>query len=324
MKVSADVAELLRGGLSNAEVSRRTGVHPVKVADARRALGLPDFRDMKAGYVAPPSHREHGTRAKYVVEECRCKPCKRARRHAENHRARQQAYGRWQPYIDAEPVRAHVRELEAYGIGWKRVAALAGVSIGCMSKLLYGDRTRHLEPSKRVRPETAAKILAVRATPENLGGCAVVDGTGTRRRLRALVAGGWPQAQLACRLEMQPTNLCQLLHGAREKVLVATARTVIALYEQLWAADPLTHGVHPQGVSRARNQAREHQWAPVGAWDDDTIDDPAAFPDWTGACGTPEGYNTHYSHKIPMCEPCRQAGTVHRREQRQAQKAVAA
>lgn len=323
MKIREDVASLLAEGLSNAEVSRRTGIHPVKVGDQRRALGLPDYYSTLPEYVAPDSDRDHGTRAKYVVEKCRCKPCKQANRREENHRTRQQAYGQWQPYIDAEPVRQHVRALEAYGIGWKGVARLAGVSTGCVSKLLYGDPKRNMAPSKRILPKNAAKILAVKATPENLGGGAAVEGAGPRRRLQALVAGGWPQTQLASRLGMNPGNFNMLLHAEGAEVRAATARAVTALYEQLWRADPFEHGVTRQAVSRARNQARANGWAPVGAWDDDTIDDPAAFPDWTGMCGTPEGYNAHRSHRIPMCEPCHEAGTAKRRERRATQKAVA-
>ena len=321
MKVPVDVAELLREGLSNAEVSRRTGVHPVEVGNARQALVLPDFRDMKESYVAPDSHRPHGSRAKYVVEKCRCKPCKKANRREENHRTRQQTYGRWQPYVDAEPIREHVRALGAYGIGWKRVAKLAGVQATVVSKLLYGDRRRGMGPSKGLRPENAEKILAVRAVPENLGSAVGVEGAGTRRRLQVLVAGGWPQAQLAPRLDMGPGNFGTLIHAEGVEVLAATARSVTALYEQLWRADPVEHGVTLQAASRARNQARANGWAPVGAWDDDTIDDPEAFPDWTGLCGTPQGYDAHYTHHLlPACPPCRDA----KKADRQARKAVAA
>lgn len=308
MKVRADVAALLREGISNAEIARRLDIHPAKVGAVRRALRLPDFRDMKPGLVAGPSHRWHGTRAKYVVESCRCTPCKRANRREENHRTRMHIYGRWQPYVDADPVRAHVATLEAYGLGWKRIARLAGVSTGCMSKLLYGHPQRGLAPSKRVRPETAAKILAVTAAADVLAGHSTIDGTGTRRRLQALCAAGWPQAQLARRLRMTPANFGDTLRG--RDVYVSTARAVTQLYEALWRADPREDGVDNQAYSRSRNHARDERWAPVGAWDDDTIDDPAAEPDWTGRCGTPGGYNDHYRFKIPTCARCRAAHSV--------------
>ncbi|MGW0993487.1 hypothetical protein [Streptomyces sp. NPDC002520] len=309
MKVRADVAELLQDGLSNAEISRRLGIHPGKVGEARRALRLPDYRDMKVGPIAGQSHRDHGTRAKYVVEKCRCKPCREANRLEHGNSSRLQAYGRWQPYVDAGPAREHVKALQAYGLGWKRIAHLADVPTGAVAKLLYGDSRRGMAPSMRVRPETEAKLLAVKPTPGNLGGHTTTEGTGTGRRLQALIAGGWPQAQLARRLAMEPSNFGLTLHS--ERVLMSTARAVSQLYDELWNADPLNHGVSLQAVSRARNQARAKQWAPVGAWDEDTIDDPIAKPDWTGQCGTPEGYFAHRRHRLlPACQPCKDAHTA--------------
>lgn len=306
MKIPADVAEMLREGLSNAEVSRRTGIHPVKVADIRRGLGLPSHWDMKGGPVAGPSHRAHGTRAKYVVEKCRCKPCREANSRENRVASRRRAYGRWQPYVDAGPAREHVKALQAYGLGWKRIARLAGVPISTMSKLLYGDSRRG--PSKQIRPENEAKLLAVQPTPDALGGHTTTDATGTRRRLQALVAAGWPQAHLARRLLMSPSNMSLILTVSEERVFVATARAVRALYDEWWNADPQAHGVTLQAFSRARNHARAVAWAPAGAWDEDRIDDPAAIPDWTGKCGTPQGYHAHRRHGLlPPCQPCKDA-----------------
>lgn len=262
--------------------------------------------------------REHGTRARYVVERCRCEPCTTANRAAENDRYRQQAYGRWQPYVDARPARDHVRMLMDYGLGWKRIAEMAGVGRGTVEKLLYGAAHRGMEPSKGVRPETAKRLLAVRPEGERLGGAVCVDATGTRRRLQALVAAGWPQAQLADRLGMEPANFGRTLRSAR--VQTATERAARKLYDDLWRTDPRDHGVINQAYSRARSYAIAHRWPPVGEWDDDTIDDPAAFPDWTGQCGTPAGYRAHSRHRIPHCDPCRQAEAA----EKQARKVAAA
>ncbi|MGA4964460.1 hypothetical protein [Streptomyces pseudogriseolus] len=260
------------------------------------------------------STREHGTRAKYVVDKCRCEPCKAANRAAENHRYRQQAYGRWQPYVDAEPARAHVRMLMDYGLGWKRIAEMAGVGRGTVEKLLYGARHRGVEPSKGIRPETARKLLAVKPQGERLGSAVTTDATGTARRLQALVAMGWPQKHLAHQLDMNASNFGKTLRS--ERVLMSTERAVRDLYEQLWRADPLEHGATQAGVTRARRYAAAHGWAPVGAWDDDTIDDPAAFPDWTGQCGTLHGYDAHKRLRIPYCDPCRAAYRTYRQERR--------
>lgn len=269
------------------------------------------------------STREHGDRAKYVNEKCRCEPCTQANTDAENNRYRQQAYGRWQPYVDAEPVRAHVRMLMDHGYGWKRIAVMAGVSRGTVEKLLYGSQHRGMGPSKGIRPENADKLLAVRPDRERVGGAVPVDATGTRRRLQALVAGGWPQARLAARLDMAPSNFGVTLNS--EKVLASTECAVRALYDQLWKSDPREHGVDQRAYNRARNQATTRRWAPVGAWDDDRIDDPDGFPDWTGHCGTPAGDNAHRrAGVLPVCRRCRDARTAYRRDKRQLHKGAAA
>lgn len=231
---------------------------------------------------------EHGTRKAYVAG-CHCGPCTRANREAENHRTRMIAYGTWQPYVDAEPARQHVRLLGSHGVGWKRAANLAGISSGAMSKLLYGGPGGR-PPSRRIRPETAAAILAVRPDLAALGSGSAVDATGTRRRLQGLVAIGWAQARLASRLGMLPSNFGDVMN--REHVTAATARAVADLYDELWDKPPAGDGHREKiSASRARNYARKHGWPVPAAWDDDAIDDPDAMPaeGWQRAEGKPRG-----------------------------------
>jgi hypothetical protein len=222
------------------------------------------------------STREHGTYVKYKLDACRCYPCCFADSEYRRNRGRAIAYGTWQPYVDAEPVRVHVRTLMDFGIGWKRVAALSEVPTGVLTKLLYGCPQRNMGPSKQIRPKNAAALLAVEPTLDNLGSVVAINSAGTRRRLQALITAGWPKAQLAKRLNMLPGNFGNMLD--REHVTVGTVRAVTALYDQLWRVDPREHGVDNQAYSRARNQGKANGWAPVGAWDDDSIDDPAATP----------------------------------------------
>lgn len=237
-----------------------------------------------------------------------------ARRRANSRRRRHLAYGTWQPLVDAEPARTHVRNLMAYGIGWERIATLAGVPGGTVEKLLYGCRPRGQAPSKRIRPETAQRLLAVQPELRHLGDVALTDGTGTRRRLQALVARGFTLSFLARRLGQDPSNFAKTVR--QQRVYAATARATIALYDELSLADPAGHGVSPARAERARRYAAEHCWAPVGAWDEDTIDDPEAFPDWTGKCGTPRGDAAHRYYRIlPVCQPCRDALVAERRKE---------
>lgn len=216
------------------------------------------------------SARAHGTRARYVVDRCRCDACRQANGDYQRWRARQQAYGRT-PYVDAEPVRAHLRALSAAGLGWRRAAEQAGLATSVVSGLLYRDRAR-------CRRRTARALLAVRAHPDRLGAAALVPAVGTQRRLQALVAIGWPQARLADRMGMLPGNFGRVISGP-DLVRVSTARRAAALYDELWSAPPAeTTAVQRQAATRARNHARRHGWAPPLAWDDDAIDDPTARP----------------------------------------------
>lgn len=255
--------------------------------------------------------RPHGN-AKYHLEGCRCYPCCHAASEYDINRRRAIAYGRWQPYVDAEPVRQHVRALGEFGIGWMRLARLSGVPRGSVSKLLYGDPQRGLAPSKRMRAKNALALLAVEPTLDNLGARTAIDGTGTRR-LQALVAAGWSQSELARRLGSNRANFGKTINSSM--VEAATARAARALYDQLWNQNPTNHGVPQRWADAARAKARTDGWAPVGAWDDDRIDDPEAFPDWTGWCGTSDGPRAHYTQRTPVCPACRNARAEDRRKQ---------
>lgn len=231
------------------------------------------------------SGRAHGNRSRYVWgpdendtpgKPCRCRPCTDASTAAERHRERQILYGRWQPYVDAGPAREHARTLQAAGLGWRRVAQLAGVSTGAMSRLLHGGPGGR-PPTRRLRPETAQKILAVRPGLDSLAPAALIDATGPHRRLQALVAIGHSQAALAARLSMTRPNFGTLM--AQAQVTASKARAVIALYDELWDTPPDETG-HRQKISasRARNYATARGWPPPLAWDDDQIDNPDAAP----------------------------------------------
>jgi AraC-like DNA-binding protein len=248
-------------------------LHRAKVARAARVAA----RRSDPGTVRDCTHKvarhQHGTRAAFVLDRCTCRPCRDANTAVEAHRRKEQAYGRWQPYIEAEPARQHVRLLQARGMGWKRVAHAAGLSPSVLWKLLYGDPSRNLAPSKRIRPSTAAAILNVTADLDALGARTPVDATGTRRRLQALVAAGWSMSQLAQRLNRQPSNFNRLFYETT--CGAATARQVRALYAELWMTPP-PEATHRQRIAatRARNLAAQKRWPPPLWWDDDDIDDP--------------------------------------------------
>ena len=94
-----------------------------------------------------------------------------------------------------------------------------------------------------------------------------VSGLGTARRIKALVAIGYTQADIAERIGWSPAHLSKLL-DEDGMVSASTARTIDALYRQLCMT--------PGPSDRARQRAKKLGWAPPLAWDD--IDDPAETP----------------------------------------------
>jgi hypothetical protein len=220
----------------------------------------------------------HGTLSRVKGYGCKCDACRKASRDYTNTRVRLMAYGRWQPYTDAEPVRAHIRMLSSFGIGVQRTRVAAGMSNGSLSRLLYG-RGGQRGMSRRIRTETADRILAIRPSLDLVAPSALVDSTGTRRRLQGLVAVGWPQIELARRTGIDKMTINDQLHQTSTTAYGSTARTIRDMYEQLWNVDPCTQGVGRRWAKEARALASANGWVPPAAWDDDYIDSPAATPD---------------------------------------------
>lgn len=186
------------------------------------------------------SHREHGTHVKYVVDGCRCDECVLANnRYERERRARIDP-----PYVAAGPAREHCRELMAAGVGLKQIAKASGVSHGALSKLIYGDHARGRGPSKRIRPETMSKILAV--TPSAAAGGARVAAGPTWKLLDEMIAAGVPKAQIAEQLGQRGPGL-QL---SRNLITSRNARAVVGLHRRwktgAWVPERRSkHGTRP-------------------------------------------------------------------------------
>jgi hypothetical protein len=225
----------------------------------------------------PESHRcssgrPHGTRARYVLgpdiddnpgKGCRCDNCREANAEYERERSRRLAMEKWHPerarWVDAAPVRKHVRSLMASktgatdGVGLKRIAKLSGVSGGALWKLVYGKRRPDGSriPSQRIHRDTAAKLLAV--SRDGMADGASVEGRRTHKLAREIVTwydssfrappsrksdspnrvkGRGGKAWLARQLTGNPdTKALQL--GTRN-VSVRHARRIRQIHDRLW------------------------------------------------------------------------------------------
>jgi hypothetical protein len=252
----------------------------------------------------------HGTAARgsgrpgQGIPGCKCQPCRDAKGKADALRALANMSGR-PVRVPTAPVTAHLRNLLDGGMGWPRIASAAHCSTCTISRLLNGQEL--------VRRTVAERILAVQCWPAP---GRYVDATGTRRRVQALLAIGHTIIGIAAEASVDQSVIIDILNGY-PNVRGITADRIAAAYDWLAHRPPTTGRESAATVSR--NRAARNGWAPPITWDDDTIDDPDAFPEWTGKCGTPQGYAAHYTHKIlPACPPCREAKIQARHARRQA------
>lgn len=95
-----------------------------------------------------------------------------------------------------------------------------------------------------------------------------VDATGTRRRIQALAAIGWPLQVQSVRLGWKRSTTYAV--ASRSWVWPETAEKVRGLYDEL--------SMIPGPSKRVAGEARRKGWPVPLAWDDASIDDPAASP----------------------------------------------
>lgn len=132
------------------------------------------------------------------------------------------------------------------------------------------------------------------------------------RMLRALRADGYTLETIATFVSSTEQgctvqNLSQILRDNRPLMYASTARRITDAYNKYGGTDPGALQT-PLSTKRARTWAAKSGCAPSHCWDEDTIRDPQAIPEWTGHCGTNHGYQLHYKYPdIPACPPCLQA-----------------
>lgn len=99
----------------------------------------------------------------------------------------------------------------------------------------------------------------------------LVPKLGAVRRIRALMALGWPRRELARRAGYTGDALAGILNGRRQTILRATHELIVELYDQL--------SMTPGPSDRTRAIALEKGWDPPLAWEGIDIDAPTALPD---------------------------------------------
>lgn len=167
-------------------------------------------------------------------------------------------------FVDSAPARDHLRHLRSRGHSMRKLAVVTGVSRFTMQNLEAGKY-------KTIRRRTQDAILAVPLLRQVIDADGLVLAIGTSRRIRALCAIGWSMDYIGDRIGGVPRAHVRRFTVAQH-ISAHRAAQVAALFNEL----QLTPG--PGEVTRRR--ARAAGWALPLAWDEDTIDDPDARPDF--------------------------------------------
>jgi hypothetical protein len=191
-------------------------------------------------------------------------------------RSRQIAYGRWQPWADAGPVREHVQRLRQAGASYDAIARAAGVNAMTVHRLLHGCPPHGRPAPERIHAAQAHRLLAVAPGGMSTGRRGAA---GSRHRLRALVAVGHGPVVLARQIGVPPHQVHRILGGETRTVSPATDAAVRSVYDRLWNQKPPGQtGRERAAAAAACRQAEREGWPPPMALDNDRIDDPSYRP----------------------------------------------
>ena len=158
--------------------------------------------------------------------------------------------------LNSDGSRRHLGALEVAGLTREMVARLAKVSVEDLATISSPDEVS-------IDACVAQRVLAVTFHPSD--DRQWTPGVGAQRRIRALVAMGFPFDDLAQRVGVSSDVLESL--PARGLIHVALWTSIDRLYDEL--------SMTPDAPDPAvRDWARDVQnWSPPLAWDDDEIDD---------------------------------------------------
>lgn len=224
-------------------------------------------------FTCPADHKHGINTTCYAGHKCRCDNCKAGHRKRMERRRKNIAYGRHEGLVSNKNVANHINVLRASGWSIREIAEQSRVTPHTVNRAALGL-------AGKIRPESARKILGVhpnRRPDPTLGG-QLVDSTGTIRRLQALVAMGYPGAELLRMIGAHEAYVTRMM--TYPMVTVTTRDRVRDLYDDLWDTPPVPRDQkHAYQIRRTRKRALSRGWVPPLAWDDDAIDDPTAAPD---------------------------------------------
>lgn len=191
---------------------------------------------------------------------CRCRPCTTAAVREDTRRKLDRLAGTPRE-VPAAAVLDHIERLVARPLTYSQISALSGVAASTIRGLHVGEQ-------KALHRRNVAKILAVSLNAEVTQGN--VPALGAARRLQALYALGHFVYTIAEEAGISRDAVYGLATNRWQSIDHARFEGVRRAYDKLSMVT---------GESwKARGIAERNGWVPPLAWDDDTIDNPAAVP----------------------------------------------
>ncbi|MGK5730220.1 hypothetical protein [Streptomyces sp. URMC 124] len=214
---------------------------------------------------------DHGDVRRYQ-RGCRCRPCTTAATAAAKRWKYLRETGRGS-LVPSDKVIARIWRLRAVGLTDAEIQNAAKIGSGHLYQIINSKAL--------VLRSTATRILAVpvpapSGQPSRNG--AHVPALGTRRRLRALTAEGWPAKTLDKHLATGDGYISYLIRGEGGTVRLFTADGVRLLCGRLQRTQPEEHGVLPGVAAQTRARAEAKGWASLAYWDEDDFDNPDFTP----------------------------------------------
>lgn len=224
----------------------------------------------------PPLCTEHVARRQPGCPTCRAYVAAAKRRARRMRRLGMPRFG------DVPTVAAHIRALLDAGYSQRRLAALCGVDVTIIRRVLGGRQ-------HKIFAGTAQRLLAVSVPSQAIAQVGVV------RRCQALTAAGFSAAQIGAAVGVS-ADAIQCWREGRRPPKKMWAEKLIAAYAQMW---------EQSGDSvRSLQLARRRGWLLPEAWDEVTIDDPDAVPYQHIDHGYVDDVKVKraLAHEVPFCD----------------------